>query len=402
MFLPWENIGTFADLARGGLVQGSSADPRYNLSYLVHYSVLISKPIIGVSLNYRLSSFGFLWSQEVKDHGTGNLGLRDQRLALHWIQENIFAFGGDPKKVTLWGESSGGYSVGKQILAYGGRDDGLFRGAIMQSGFLGENWPYGVGDADEYNEALYQELVAQSGCAGQPSLLECLRALPLDELNKVQNKSTTGMFGPWVIATDGDIVQEMGSLAMKSGRFVKIPILLGTNTDERTSAAPRKDIDTDAEFEAMVALGGIDAATIQSITRLYPNIDSIGIPKNYHPSPDIPGLGKQYKRSAAFFGDAVEHAPRRLTSISWLKHKQKAYTFRWNIIPEGVPDYVRATHFAEIPWVFGNLDGIGYEKNPFGDSHRYGEISKLMNRMWISFVVDQDPNLYESKSHCPD
>jgi carboxylesterase type B len=361
---------------------------------------LISKPIIGISLNYRLSSFGFLWSQEVKDHGTGNLGLRDQRLALHWIQENISAFGGDPKKVTLWGESSGGYSIGKQIIAYGGRDDGLFRGAIMQSGFLGENWPYGIGNADEYNEALYQELIARTGCVGQPSSLECLRALPLEELNRAQNSSTTEMFGPWVIAIDGDFLQELGSLAMKNGRFVKIPILLGTNTDEGTSAAPRKGIDTNTEFEAAVALGGIDAATIQIITQLYPNIDAIGIPKSYHPSPDIVGLGKQYKRSAAFFGDAVEHAPRRLTSISWSKHNQKAYTFRWNIIANGVPDYVGATHFAEIPWVFGNLDGVGYDTNPFGDSQRYREISKLMNGMWISFVVDQDPNLDGSKSQC--
>jgi carboxylesterase type B len=391
---------SLTDRIRGGLVQGSSADPRYNLSYLVHQSVLASKPIIGISLNYRLSAFGFLWSQKVKAKGTGNLGLRDQRLALHWIQENISAFGGDPRRVTLWGESSGGYSVGKQILAYGGRDDGLFRGAIMESGFLGENWPYWRGDSDEHNEALYRELTTSTGCDGATSPFECLRTLPLEELNKAQNNSASGMFGPWVVAVDGDIVQELGSVAMKKGNFVKVPILLGTNTDEGTGAAPRKGIDTDADFEAAISLARIDTDTVTKITHLYPNIHAIGIPKSYKPPPEIPGLGKQYKRSAAFFGDAVEHAPRRLTSISWSSHKQKAYSFRWNIIPNEAPDYVGSTHFAEIPWVFGNLDGKGYDTNPFGDSQRYREVSKLMNRIWISFVVDQDPNLHGSEFHC--
>lgn len=92
------------------------------------------KPFIAVSFNYRLSAWGFLSSQEVVDSGNTNIGLRDQRLALQWVQENIAAFGGDPAKVTIWGESAGGMSVGYHLTAYGGRDDGLFRGAIMQSG----------------------------------------------------------------------------------------------------------------------------------------------------------------------------------------------------------------------------------------------------------------------------
>lgn len=64
-------------------------------------SVEIGKPIIGVSINYRLSAWGFLQSQEVSGSGNTNMGLRDQRLALHWLQENLEAFGGDPSKVTM-------------------------------------------------------------------------------------------------------------------------------------------------------------------------------------------------------------------------------------------------------------------------------------------------------------
>jgi carboxylesterase type B len=88
----------------GGLYMGGSRDLRYNLSFIVENSVSIGKPIIGVSIGYRLSAWGFLQSEEVSGAGQTNMGLRDQRLALHWLQENIGAFGGDPSKVVIWGE----------------------------------------------------------------------------------------------------------------------------------------------------------------------------------------------------------------------------------------------------------------------------------------------------------
>ena len=87
--------------------EGGTRDERYNLSFIVENSLQIGKPIIGVSIAYRLSAWGFLQSQEVTGSGNTNMGLRDQRLALHWLQENIAAFGGDPAKVTIWGESAG-------------------------------------------------------------------------------------------------------------------------------------------------------------------------------------------------------------------------------------------------------------------------------------------------------
>jgi carboxylesterase type B len=77
-------------------------------------------PIIGVSFNYRLSAFGFLTGKEAMEEGITNIGFRDQRLALQWVQENIAAFGGSPEKVTIWGESAGAESVTAQMLAYNG------------------------------------------------------------------------------------------------------------------------------------------------------------------------------------------------------------------------------------------------------------------------------------------
>lgn len=73
----------------GGFTSGSASDPQYNLSYIVDQSVKIGRPMIATSINYRLHCWGFMWSKEIQQVGAGNLGLRDQRLALHWIQESM-------------------------------------------------------------------------------------------------------------------------------------------------------------------------------------------------------------------------------------------------------------------------------------------------------------------------
>lgn len=99
---------------------GGSQDRRYNLSFIVENSVALGTPMIGVSINYRLSAYGFLCGSEALDAGVVNNGFRDQRLALHWVNENIASFGGSPDKVTIWGESSGAESVSAQVLAYNG------------------------------------------------------------------------------------------------------------------------------------------------------------------------------------------------------------------------------------------------------------------------------------------
>lgn len=93
-------VGVF--LNPGGYFEGGNSDPRYNMSFIIQQSQEMGTPFIAVSPNYRLSLWGFLYSQEVVDAGITNLGMLDQRLALHWVQENIAAFGGDPTKVTIW------------------------------------------------------------------------------------------------------------------------------------------------------------------------------------------------------------------------------------------------------------------------------------------------------------
>lgn len=118
----------------GGLYTGATADPRYNLSGVVRVSQELGQPVLAVSLNYRLGMWGFLQTPGLVAEGSSNAGLADQRLALRWIQENIAAFGGDPDRVVVWGESAGAQSIAYHLFGYDGRDDGLFRGAILESG----------------------------------------------------------------------------------------------------------------------------------------------------------------------------------------------------------------------------------------------------------------------------
>ncbi|OWT42433.1 carboxylesterase family protein [Pochonia chlamydosporia 170] len=170
----------------GGLVGcvtalGLSALANWTSTWVAHAQM--GKPIIGVSLNYRLVAFGFLGGQEAQAAGVTNIGFRDQRLAIEWIHENIRAFGGSPENITIWGESSGAESVTAQVL-----HNGLFRGAIGQSGFGGiiPRLPGGY-NATALQQEHFDNLVRNvSTCAstvGTPHALECLRNADFRDIN---------------------------------------------------------------------------------------------------------------------------------------------------------------------------------------------------------------------------
>ncbi|KAL7649223.1 hypothetical protein ACMYSQ_012334 [Aspergillus niger] len=106
---------------RGEFAGGGTCDSHYNLSYIVQQSQEMQSPTIGVTVNYRLSGWGFLYSREVADEGSANLGLHSQRHAMYWLQENIASFGADPSRLAIWRQIAGVNSVGLHLLAYGGQ-----------------------------------------------------------------------------------------------------------------------------------------------------------------------------------------------------------------------------------------------------------------------------------------
>jgi carboxylesterase type B len=374
----------------GGLVMGGASDIRYNLSFIVEQSVALGTPFIGVGLNYRLSAFGFITGKEVSKEGATNLGFRDQRLALHWIQENIKAFGGDPDKVTIFGESSGAESVAAQVFAYNGvfnsnpyftlhflkiigRDDGLFRGVIGQSGFgapLGR-YPGGF-NATEAMQATYDRFVGEvSSCAdlvGSDKSLHCLRKAPFDEINNAIFAITDGR--EWAPVLDGDFFSDYTTNQLKNGNFVKVPILIGANTDEGTSFGRNRrpdggNVDTDEEMRAAIGTiipreaedntGKTVDELIDELMEIYPNDQRVGIP-SLESWPHIikPGdsyaevLGAQYRRSTALFGDWFMHYQRRRMNKFWAKNGIRNYAYRFNIKPNGQAEYAGVTHFQEV------------------------------------------------------
>lgn len=383
----------------GGFFNGGSLDQRYNLSFIVQESISMRSPIIAVSLNYRLAAWGFMSGQEVADAGITNLGLRDQRLALHWIQENIQEFGGDPGKVTIWGESAGAHSVGAHLVAYGGRDDKLFRGAISQSGAPA---PYTTLPTISTWQPIYNAVVNATNCTSSVDTLGCLRTVPSDTLSAIFNSSITGD-AVYLPSVDGDILRESGTKQLRKGQFVKIPYLNGANFDEGGQFGV-KGINTTEQFLALVESAGPDNATSATIAALYPDIPGIGIPATLEGRPPVSlaEYGHQWKRSAAYEGDLWMHAGRRLTSQSWAAHNVSTWSYHFNVLANGVSLLNGASHFQEVAFVMNNVQGLGYNTvvalNPFANTPAtFPRLAKIMSRMWISFISELDPNYNRGK-----
>lgn len=172
----------------GGFIQGSatftippSGFPVLNVSQLNDYVVVYS--------NYRTNVFGFLSGKKIAEHPDTDLNtaLLDQRAALEWIQANIEKFGGDPKNVTIWGQSAGGGSVVAQTIATGNRGRKLFTKAMSSSPYWPKTYRY---DSPE-NELLYQTVVKGVGCANATDEIDCLKTVDVQTLRDVSLKLTT-------------------------------------------------------------------------------------------------------------------------------------------------------------------------------------------------------------------
>ncbi|KAF4450790.1 hypothetical protein F53441_6122 [Fusarium austroafricanum] len=375
-------VGVF--IHGGGWTMDFSANGVYNMSFMVEESVKMGKPFVAVSVDYRLSFWGFMASKDILDAGLANLGLKDQRMALHWVNENIDAFGGDPSKVTIFGESAGGGNVGYQATAYGGVDEKLFRGIIAQSGADGT-------DMKNYTmpQKNYDTIVKATGCDKESDKLACLRQVPFEKLNAT-SALLKGSFYPVV---DEDFIPEYPSIMLENGNFTKVPLMAGTNADEG-SFFGMPGVDTDKEVAAGLAASGLDADTIETIMALYPNIDALGIPKDYRYKSGDP-VKKQFKRWAAIRGDQLFLTWRRARTDAWSKHNVPAYSYFFESPNTHMPDYIGTPHFVEVAYVFHNMLGQGYAKGMgplVNASKEVLELANLVSRMWISFIHGLTPN----------
>jgi para-nitrobenzyl esterase len=183
--------------------------------------------VVVVTINYRLGALGYLahsqLSAESADHVSGNYGLLDQMAALRWVKQNIRSFGGDAKRVTVFGASSGSLDVCDLMASPMAR--GLFDRAIMQSGNCVDGFSPTLAEQEASGAAFATKIVKdKSGAA-----IEQLRAIPADELVRIADK-TGGM--DWNPIVDGHVLAEQPYEEFRRGRQAKVPVIVGSNLDE--------------------------------------------------------------------------------------------------------------------------------------------------------------------------
>ncbi len=203
----------------GGFVAGDASEPRYDGEAMAKRGVVV------VTTNYRLNIFGFFahpeLSEEAPYNSSGNYGLLDQNAALQWVQNNIEAFGGDPEKVTIAGESAGSISVSAQMASPLSRD--LIAGAIGESGAAIHPTlaPVSLEEAEKTGVEFAQSIGHDS--------LEALRNLSTDEIFELYKQS--GRFGfPGVV--DGYFLPKTLPEIFRAGEQAQVPLLVGWNSAE--------------------------------------------------------------------------------------------------------------------------------------------------------------------------
>ncbi|PWN86742.1 alpha/beta-hydrolase [Acaromyces ingoldii] len=243
----------------GAFLNGAGSGEQFNATKLLTQSLKLREPIIFVSINYRLGAFGFLGGSTIANAAKEgkaalNAGYYDQREALHWVQRNIASFGGDPKKVTIFGESAGANSVGQQMLAKEGDVQGLFRAAIMQSGnpSVSRRLP----PTHPFAQDGYNAFLTGAGCSletSEPDQLRCLRNASSDALNDANSKAASGKQAAFVPLQDDFFVRGLPSAQFKRGAFPDIPYIQGDNLDEGTVfALSTPNVTSDEDFSKTV------------------------------------------------------------------------------------------------------------------------------------------------------
>ncbi|KAK7034717.1 hypothetical protein VNI00_012124 [Paramarasmius palmivorus] len=377
----------------GGLYTGSINDTIYNPDALVHQSVEKDTPIIFVAMNYRLNIFGFALSEALRTNNSLNVGLKDQRLALEWVQKNIEFFGGDPERVTIFGQSSGGLSVGIQILAYGGTRPVPFHAGIMESTALEPT------STSNFSLVAYNGVAQLAGCntfgdPQSPDTLACLRALPFEDLLNftiTQHDSTADQNDGdiYLPTVDDDFLPQASSELARQGLFPKIPIIIGWTNNDAASFTP-STIQTPADTFSFVQLywQGLTNDSIATILSLYPSADFPAHPSTNHSS--------EFYRSAQIFRDILFTCPSfYLGSAMAQKYfadgeDPKVFYYNQNqtILQTDVDAGLGVTHTSELAYVFSNFSA--WDAHPTKSDI---ELQKRESGSWISFAYTGAPSV---------
>ncbi|GAA5967087.1 hypothetical protein JCM21900_001666 [Sporobolomyces salmonicolor] len=365
----------------GGFMFGNTS--QFDPTPILSQSVSLEMPVIYVSMNYRLNSFGYLPGAEAAaDPSTSvNAGLMDQRLALEWIQQNIAAFGGDSEKVTIFGESAGAWSVSLQMLAYGGNITSsttgkpLFRAAIAQSGA-----PIATGPTS-YGQNSFDALTKATNCSHAANKISCLRKVPFREFLDATNTfgsifSTLSLAIPFQPRTDGDFIPDLPQNLVAQHRYAKVPLISGNQYDEGTLFSISLDNITTsrevAEYFSNVWFPHAPKVDVAGLLRYYPENPAAGSPfdtgTSYATTPQI-------KRLNALIGDLSFQAGRR-AFVGTTNATQPTWSYSSRVLRG--ESSLGSYHSTDLGSVYGT--------NPAPPAAE-------MQSRWIAFANHLDPNI---------
>ncbi|OCH92484.1 alpha/beta-hydrolase [Obba rivulosa] len=305
----------------GAFVYGGSSS--YNGGFVVERSIENGTPVIYSSPDEPPPAFGFLPGKEAQAAGITNLGMRDQRQALRWIQKYIESFGGDPSRVTIWGVNAGSESAACQMLTNNGDTEGLFSGAVMQSGF-----PLPLNNYTQL-QSTYDALVNATNCTTASDTLDCLRELPFETLyNGMINLPLEQRTSGWQLILDFDFIPDQPPTLLMEGKVAKVPFIMGDTDDEgtETSLFFTSTITTDDELFSYVQnelVPGISNESTTQILELYPADPSAGSPFD---TGTANAITPEFKRLSAIIGDLEFHGQRRFF-LNQTAHLMPAYTW---------------------------------------------------------------------------
>jgi carboxylesterase type B len=330
----------------GGFFQGSGA--AYASPEFVAYGASTARPVVLVTLNYRLGILGFGMGPDVARAQAANLGLRDQLLALRWVRDNIAAFGGDPAKVTAFGQSAGAISIGLHLL---NATQDLFRGAILQSG-APSTLP--VWNATEAPPEAYEALAAAAGCKapnatnlGSRSTWECLARSPAARLH--------GAAAPfaWAPSIDGELVRQSPWVTLENGTFSRIPLISGNCKDEATLVTDPA-LAANTSFQAILdglVRAPVNQTLVNATAAAYPDVPWMGSP--FDTGNETFGLSPRFKQVSAVTGDLLFQSRRRHHLAQAGANNVSAWSYEWWGRMPAAPASWGIPHTAELEYVFG-------------------------------------------------
>ncbi|KAG8710873.1 hypothetical protein FRC09_020890 [Ceratobasidium sp. 395] len=374
---------------------------QYPGTALVQRSIKIGKPIIYVAMNYRIGLFGFPPGQAAVDAGGSNLGLKDQRLALEWIQKNIAYFGGDPTKVTIFGESAGGLSVGYQSLYKGSKIGGIFRGMILQSGSPSSLRV--LKPDDPIREETLKRLVEGTNCTNASNAYECVRSAPSNVL--AQLNDDVMKLDPWyqapgqaptifapTTAPGDDFFPDSPSKLLRAGKLAKVPFINGIQLDEGPLFLNVTSINTEQDIIDWITarFPGLyfsisNVTAIRELLKFYPTDPTAGSP--YGTGNETFGQGAQYKRAASIIGDLTFGSSSQDHHATANKFGVKSWSY---VICEPAPNFVPVygvQHAGDIPFVMQTLPISKPDVSP-----AVLELMRTIGDYWINFAYYLDPN----------